>query len=130
MAKPKDYQYFTAAELACKCTYEECPRHGMDEEFMHFIIVLRERMFPFVVASAYRCPAHNNDVSTTGKTGPHTTGKAMDIRIDGTAARLLLDAAVRYSFEGIGIQQQGARGRRFIHLDMMERPEGPVVWSY
>ena len=102
----------------------------MDEAFMHAIITLRERMFPFIVFSAYRCPEHNAEVSTTGTTGPHTTGKAMDIRVDGTAARLLLDAAVRYGFEGIGLNQQGARGRRFIHLDMMERPEGPVVWTY
>jgi uncharacterized protein YcbK (DUF882 family) len=130
MAEPKNYQYFTAEELACKCKHADCPKHGMDEAFMDFIIVLRERMFPFVVASAYRCPRHNEEVSTTGKTGPHTTGKAMDIRIDGTAARLLLNAAVRYGCEGIGIQQQGPRGRRFIHLDMVERPEGPVVWSY
>lgn len=131
MNTPRDYQYFSAEELACKCSYPICPRHGMDDDFMEKIVDLRRELnFPFVISSAYRCPNHNVDVSTTGANGPHTQGKALDIRIDGSAARILLDAAIRYQFEGVGIQQQGPRGRRFIHLDMMERPSGPVVWSY
>lgn len=128
---PRDYPYFKASELQCKCHYAECCKHGMDESFMFALIALRERLnFPFIIGSAYRCPEHNQDVSTTGKNGAHTTGKAVDIRIAGTAARTLVDHAVRAGFEGIGINQQGAWGRRFIHLDMMERPEGQVIWSY
>ena len=131
MNKPRDYQYFRSDELACKCHYLDCPRHGMDDYFMENLIALREKMpFPFIVGSAYRCSEHNQDVSTTGPDGPHTTGRAVDIRIQGTDARKLLDAAVRHRFEGIGIQQQGVRGRRFIHLDMMQRDAGPVIWSY
>ena len=131
MAEAKNYPYFKADELACKCAYPICQRHGMNPAFMQHLIALRERLnFPFVIASGYRCPNHNADVSSTGATGPHTTGKAADIRIDGAAARILLDAAIQRRFEGIGIQQQGVRGRRFIHLDMWERPEGPVVWSH
>ena len=131
MNTPRDYQYFKAGELACKCEYPICPRHGMDDHFMDKLIALRVDLnFPFIISSAYRCPNHNNDVSTTRFTGPHTTGKAVDIRIQGIDARKLLDAAVRHGFEGIGIQQQGVRGRRFIHLDMMVRDAGKVIWSY
>lgn len=128
---PKDYPYFNAHELQCKCQYPICKRHGMNDDFMDAIINLRTQLnFPFVISSAYRCPNHNNDVSSTGFTGPHTTGKALDIRIDGTGARVLLNAAIAHGFEGIGINQSGPRGRRFIHLDMFERPAGQVVWSY
>lgn len=131
MTRPRDYPHFRADELQCKCRYPICPRHGMDDSFMGHLIELREFLdFPFVILSAYRCPNHNNDVSSTRFNGPHTTGKAVDIRIQGTDARRLLDAAVRHGFEGIGIQQQGVRGRRFIHLDMMQRDAGPVIWSY
>lgn len=131
MNEPRDYQYFRSYELACKCSYEDCPKHGMDEEFMHHIVAIREKLpFAFIVSSAYRCPMHNDDVSTTGEVGPHTTGQAIDIRINGTDARTLVNAAVKQGFEGIGIKQVGARGRRFIHLDMMKRPAGQVIWSY
>lgn len=131
MNEPRDYQYFRSYELSCKCSYEDCPRHGMDGNFMHHIVAIREKLpFAFIVSSAYRCPLHNDDVSTTGEVGPHTTGQAMDIRINGVDARALVNAAVKHGFEGIGIKQVGARGRRFIHLDMMKRPAGQVIWSY
>ena len=131
MADPKNYPHFKAEELQCKCTYPICPRHGMDDHFMMKLIALRERLnFPFVISSAYRCPNHNNDVSTTGTTGPHTTGQAVDIRVSGTQARHLVEHAIIIGMEGIGIQQAGARGRRFIHVDMMTRQGGQVIWSY
>lgn len=130
MNEPKDYPYFRAHELACKCHYRECQRYGMDDDFMNALVALRETMpFPFLIGSAYRCPEHNQDVSTTGPEGPHTTGKAVDIRIQGTDARMLIDAAIK-NFEGIGINQTGPRARRFVHLDMVQRDAGRVIWSY
>lgn len=127
----RDFPHFSADELACKCHYEDCDRHGMDISFMRTIVSMRDSLgFPFIVSSAYRCPKHNVDCSTTGPAGPHTTGKAIDILINGTQARLLLDEAVARGFEGIGVKQAGDRSRRFIHLDMVHRAAGPVVWSY
>jgi zinc D-Ala-D-Ala carboxypeptidase len=131
MNKPKDYPYFKAAELACKCDYPNCHRHDMSDHFMFDLIAIREKLpFPLLISSGFRCPAHNNDVSTTEASGPHTMGLAVDIRIAGIDARVLVDAAVKHEFWGIGIKQHGARGRRFIHLDMMPRPGGRVIWSY
>jgi uncharacterized protein YcbK (DUF882 family) len=131
MNEPKDYPYFKAAELACKCSYDECQRHRMDKLFMFDLIAIREKLpFKFIVSSGFRCQTHNNDVSTTGETGPHTMGVAVDILISGINARALVDAGIKHQFWGIGIKQHGARGRRFIHLDMMWRPEGRVIWSY
>ena len=40
----------------------------------------RENLGPLQITSAYRCPSHNDSVSSTGMAGPHTTGLAVDIR--------------------------------------------------
>lgn len=86
---------------------------------------------PLSVSSAARCPAHNAKVSGTGRTGPHTTGRAIDLRVSHADAWHLLSLAMRYGFTGIGVQQKG--GGRFLHLDDLPNAEGqprPTVWSY
>ena len=86
---------------------------------------------PLIVSSAYRCPEYNNKISSTGTKGPHTTGKAIDIAINGEDAYKLVKAAVSMGFSGIGIKQKGSFEGRFIHLDML--PLGtirPRIWSY
>lgn len=93
---------------------------------------LREECgFPLLINSGYRCPKHNLEVSHTGETGPHTTGHAVDIRVDRGRAYRLLALAPKYGFTGIGIQQKG--GGRYIHLDDLpndiNQPR-PTVWSY
>ena len=100
---------------------------------MRFILRLdRLRMeygAPMRVTSGYRCPAHNNSVSSTGLDGPHTTGRAADIGISGEKAYHLLR---QVSFSGVGINQRGAYDKRFIHLDDLEGPEHPRprIWTY
>lgn len=135
---------FSRRELQCRCG--TCQFPGMDRVFMLMMQRLREIYdAPMVVSSAYRCSAHNMRVSSSGSAGPHTTGKAMDIRVSGQAAFRLLTAAcaLRYRdlttcrdhvFSGIGISQKGAHGSRFIHLDCLRIDEAngarPWVWSY
>jgi uncharacterized protein YcbK (DUF882 family) len=85
------------------------------------------------VSSGYRCPDHNNEVSSTGLNGPHTTGKAADILVKGMNAYLLLQAAMKSGrLYGIGISQRGKHESRFLHLDMVESGQAfrPTVWSY
>ncbi len=122
---------FSIGELVCRCG---CARADMDAAFMSLLQALRDETGPLVIASGFRCPAHNSRVSSTGSRGPHTTGKAVDIRCFGDAAHRLVAAALSAGVTGIGVAQSGARGSRFIHLDVLEAAEAeglrPWVWSY
>ena len=115
---------FSNAELTCKCGCGMLPR----KDFMAKVQKLRDELgFTLPVTSAARCPLHNAAVSATGRTGPHTTGRAIDIGVRGDRAVMLIKAALNAGFTGIGISQKGAS--RFIHLD--DLAEGrPNVWSY
>ena len=114
---------FAPDEFACQCG---CGRADMDATFMRKLQMVRDEFGPMQISSGYRCPAHNAKVSSTGATGPHTTGKAADIRLIVLAAKNL--------FPGIGVSQRGSHSSRFIHLDQLEPGEAngarPWVWSY
>lgn len=87
--------------------------------------------FPLVITSAMRCPDYNAKVSDTGRTGPHTTGRAIDIAIRGEQAVKLVENALLLKFTGIGVSQKGAS--RFIHIDLLANGPGcprPTIWSY
>ena len=119
--------HFKNKELCCKCV---CGQQHMKIGFMGLLESLRMAYDkPMIVTSGYRCPAHNAKVSTTGRHGPHTTGQAIDIAVQGRDAHRLLTLALQYGFTGIGIKQKG--DNRFIHLDnlMLDYPR-PRIWSY
>lgn len=132
MSTPSKWKHFSKEELACHCG---CG-HGedmMDGTFMRTMVLLREQAgFPFVVTSAYRCPEYNAKVSHTGRTGPHTTGRAMDIAISRRQADTLDKLSVAsQGITGRGWQQRGEK--RFIHLDDLPDAPGqprPTIWSY
>lgn len=121
--------HFADAELACRCGCGMLP----EPDFMGKVERLRVAFgHALRVTSAARCARHNAAVSTTGWTGPHTTGRAIDLAVDGTGAFRLLSLAVASGdFTGLGVAQKG--GGRFIHLDDLD--DGPAsprprVWSY
>lgn len=117
-------KHFPKHELVCRCGCGMLP----EQSFMDKIETLRIAAgFKFPVSSAARCPAHNNKVSGTGLTGPHTTGRAIDIAVSRAQAYRLLVLALAAGFSGIGVSQKGSS--RFIHLDdlIVGRPS---VWSY
>lgn len=87
-----------------------------------------EAGFPFVITSAYRCPAHNANVSSTGSAGPHTTGRAVDVAVDRGQAYQVLELALKYGMSGIGVKQKGSG--RFIHVDDLDEGVRPSIWSY
>lgn len=121
------YPNFSEREMACR----HCGRADMDPMFMRVLQALRDELgFPLVISSGYRCPEHNASVSTTGRDGPHTTGRAADIKIHGHRARLLIAHAGFFS--GIGVKQNGPHAQRFIHLDTLDGEDDlrPWVWSY
>lgn len=87
---------------------------------------------PMIVTSYYRSPAYNAAISATkSMTGPHTTGRAVDIRIARGEAYALTKLAMNMGFTGIGWSQKGAG--RYIHIDDLSNGPGqprPTVWSY
>lgn len=121
-------RHFTIAEFACK----HCGQNNIDYKFVELLDELREQCgFPLVVSSGYRCPTHNAKVSSTGKTGPHTTGRAADLAVSHGQAVTVLRKALSMGFTGFGVQQKG--GGRFIHLDTLPNAPGQpreTIWSY
>ncbi len=125
------YDFFPAHELACRCGCG-AGQDEMDRQFMARLIGLRQafgRALP--ASSAFRCPTHNANVSATGRAGPHTTGRAVDIRIHGAGAFKLVELAYRFGMTGIGVGQKGPFDSRIIHLDDLEAsPAGPRPWIW
>lgn len=116
---------FSNSSLTCKCGCGMLPK----QDFMDKVQKLRDHVgFPLPVSSAARCAKHNARVSSTGSTGPHTTGRAIDLQVERENAYNVLKTALELGlFTGIGIQQKGSG--RFIHLDDLETGR-PTVWSY
>jgi len=106
-----------------------------DQDFMEKVETLRVVYDkPMKVNSAARCPAYNEKVSSTGRTGPHTTGHAIDIGVSGSDAHFLLRIAMKYgNFTGVGVSQKGPHEKRFLHFDDLTANVGqprPWIWSY
>ncbi len=123
------WRYFRRAEFACHCGRCE---NRISDAFIAKLEQLRIACaFPMPVNSGYRCPDHNERVSSTGRSGPHTTGMAADIGVSRAQALMLIQLAPTYGFTGIGVQQKGVS--RFVHLDTLPNAPGqprPTLWSY
>lgn len=99
---------------------------NMDRELVVHLNELRRRCgFAFIITSGYRSPEYNKQVSSTGEDGPHTTGKAVDIKATSRQKYVILREALAMGvFTGIGI------GKDFIHLDTLITSPRPNVWTY
>jgi uncharacterized protein YcbK (DUF882 family) len=125
--KPGRWPHFQPREFACKGTGALL----VDPALLDILEALRAAVGrPLPVTSGYRAPSYNRRISPTGDTGPHTTGRAVDIAIEGAAALALVGHAIRLGVTGIGVQQKGTA--RFIHLDLLAAPDypRPALWSY
>ena len=122
---------FSTNEMMCHCG---CKDSDMDEDFMKILQHIREEMQrPLAISSAARCSSWNEQVSSTGKNGPHVFRKAADILISGADAMRLFDIARKHGISGIGLSQKGNHGKRLIHLDVLSADDGhprPTVWTY
>ena len=122
-----DYANFSEAEFACKCG---CGRADMDPEFMGWLQSVRDKLAaPMMITSGFRCPDYNEQVSNTGRGGPHTTGKACDVGVRAAAALALIKVATAMDVHGLGTSQKGPHLSRFLHLDRCIANR-PWVWSY
>ena len=117
------------AELACRET-GECL---LDGALMDALQRVRAICGPLTVTSGYRSPRHSKEAAKGRSGGPHTLGKAADIRCAGTQAFEILHTALDEGFTGIGIAQRGED--RFLHLDVITHLDDfpavrPTIWSY
>jgi len=121
------YPNFSEDEFRCKGTHCCGGKALMDEYFLALLQQLRTEVgFPFHITSGYRCPDHNAAVSRTGRAGPHTTGQAADIAVNGPQRYKILAEFAKYGFTGVGI------ANTFIHLDLLSPDEAPrpTSWTY
>ena len=120
----KHFSYRTDTKLACPC----CGVHGMNDSFMRTLDRIRDAVGPLTVTSGYRCPKYNSRISSTGKDGPHTTGRAVDLRATGTLKYAILKASSEQGLTRFGI------GRSFIHIDNLglsnDKFVDRVIWGY
>lgn len=126
------WKHFDRNEFACRGSNCCGGQNLIEDSFIDLLDELREACgFALPVNSGYRCSVHNQAVSTTGPNGPHTKGRAADLRVDRKRAHRVLELALPMGFTGIGLNQKG--DARFIHLD--DLPDAPgqprsVIWSY
>lgn len=131
MTSWSDIKHFTPDEFECRCG---CERMEMQLDFVLKLDDLRERLgFPLVVTSGYRCPDYNEQISTTGRDGPHTTGRAADVSLAGPRVfSLVTQCSLGGWMRGIGLHQRGPHAKRFVHLDDLAEPNHPRprIWTY
>ena len=127
-----NYDDFTAGEFTCKCG--TCGGNPMHPEFLDKLQAIRTEVgFPLHITSGYRCPDYNATVSSTGLSGPHTTGSACDIQVSGENALRVLEAALAVGMTGVGLSQKGPHSSRFVHVDNLTRTATrprPWLWTY
>ena len=121
------YKNFTVDEFKCS----HCGANEMKPEYMDRLQQLRTAYNkPMQITSGYRCPKHPIEAAKPTP-GPHSTGRAADVSVQGADAHRLLQLALEMGFTGIGVQQKGSG--RFLHLDDISNASGsprPTVWSY
>jgi len=119
------YPNFKPEEFLCKHT----GKSGIKKELLGKLQELRTRFGkPLKVTSGYRDPTHPIEAKKEAP-GPHTTGLAVDLAVQGKDAYVVVGLAMGLGFTGIGVNQKGARGR-FIHLDLLKTSLRPIIWSY
>jgi zinc D-Ala-D-Ala carboxypeptidase len=130
----RTWPHFSDLELRCKCKGEYCTGGDMDDGFMEALEQIR-RVYgrPMIIASGFRCPRYNDLHASTGLNGPHTTGKAVDVKIFGPNAYDLMYVVMNQDFmRGLGFHQKGPHSSRYIHLDSLRDSSHPrpYIWTY
>ena len=114
---------FSYDECKCSC----CGLVDVSSDLLDLLQEARNILGPLQITSFYRCPSHNDNVSSTGPTGPHTTGKSCDIHVSNSQHRKLLIDYFANKVTGLGI------AKTFIHIDIISPEElshRPNCWLY
>ena len=114
---------FSYDECKCSC----CGLVDVSSDLLDLLQEARNVLGPLQLTSFYRCPSHNDNVSSTGLSGPHTTGKSVDIHVSNSQHRKKLIDYFSNKVTGLGI------AKTFIHIDIIS-PEQlthrPNCWLY
>ena len=120
------WENFKPEEFRCS----HCQALNIHSDIMDLLQVAREEggLGPINITSGYRCGLHNSQVSKTGLSGPHTTGKAVDISVRDSQHRKQLITYFAPIVTGLGI------AKSFIHIDLLSKEDGfemrPNCWVY
>ncbi len=125
-------EFFTEPEFTCRCGCDDAP---MDFEFLRVLDEIRREFGqPMTISSGYRCANHRVEARKEKPgTGAHSTGKACDVlTAGGDAFKLLEIVAAKPEITGLGVNQRGPWGERFLHLDTVGAGAlpRPTLWSY
>ena len=119
------WKNFNLDEFRCQCG---CDHVSVHSDLLDLLQTARDFFGSSItITSAYRCPEHNNSVSSTGQSGPHTTSKAVDIHVSNSQHRKQLIDYFTNKVTGLGI------AKTFIHIDILtsdEVPHRPNCWLY
>ena len=117
MSDGKPRNYFDPHELWCPC----CKQGGIDPLLHAMLNTAREHAgIPFVLTSAYRCPAHNKEVGGS-TTSSHLKGFAVDISVPDSTTRFKVQEALFFA----GFKRMEA-GIDYIHVDIDPVKPSPV----
>ena len=114
---------FSYDECKCSC----CGLVDVSSDLLDLLQEARNVLGPLTITSFYRCPSHNDNVSSTGPNGPHTTGKSVDIHVSNSQHRKKLIDYFTNKVSGLGI------AKSFIHIDIISPEEvsnRPNCWLY
>ena len=110
------WKNFELDEFKCKCG---CDEVKINSDMLDLIQEARDEL---------RCSSHNSNVSSTGESGPHTTGHALDITVKDSQHRKQLIDWFATKVTGLGI------AKSFIHIDNLTSDNGfdmrPNAWKY
>ena len=110
----EDWCNFKPDEFRCSC----CNRLEVASELLDVLQKARNVLGPLTLTSAYRCGDHNSKVSSTGLSGPHTTGFAVDIHVSNSQHRKQILSYFADKVTGLGI------AKTFIHIDLLKADLG------
>lgn len=115
------WPHFTPRELACHCGGRFCAgEYWHAPDFLDALEALRaDAGQPLIVSSGHRCAIWNSYVG--GARFSLHRAMAVDISLAGHDRHMLLAAAERHGFTGLGL------AKTFLHLDRRPRP---ARWFY
>ncbi len=111
-----EIKYFKREEFRCKCGGKYCNGFTAEpsEKLMRIADQVRDHFDnPMTVSSGVRCETHNKKVGGVANSR-HISGKAMDFRVDGFSA----DMVLAYVHQQSGIHYAYAIDRDFVHMDV------------
>lgn len=114
---------FSAEEMACR----HCGAIDVSARALDRLQALRDKIGrPFIINSAYRCPAHNKAVGGA-KASRHMAGDAFDVSMSNHDPHRFKAEADAAGFVGIGTYPPKGGRHNFIHIDT--RPGAPARWG-